>query len=80
MILFSTLEKFFETKNNGLTKIKADDTPVTNGDIEVNKILTNKLKELTPQIIISEETSDNKMIQDLKDFWLVDPIMALMII
>ena len=46
----------------GLKKeIKSDNTPVTNGDIEVNKILTKKIKELTPNIlIVSEENSDNK--------------------
>ena len=63
-------------RNKGLTKkIKSDNTPVSNGDLEVNKIISNKLKKLTPSIpIISEETSDNKSIKDLKDFWLVDPI------
>ena len=63
-------------RKNGLTKtIKSDNTPVSNGDLEVNKIVSKKLKELTPSIpIISEETSDNKLNQDLKNFWLVDPI------
>ncbi len=63
-------------RKNGLTKkIKSDNTPVSNGDIEVNKIISKKLKELTPSIlIISEETSDNKSEKDLKNFWLVDPI------
>ncbi len=60
----------------GLTKkIKSDNTPVSNGDIEVNNIISKKLKTLTPSIpIISEETSDNKLNKNLKDFWLVDPI------
>ena len=58
-----------------IKKIKSDDTPVSNGDIEVNKILTEKLKMLTPEVpVISEETSDNRSIQNLKNFWLVDPI------
>ena len=63
-------------RNKGLTKqIKSDNTPVSNGDLEVNKILTEKLKELTSEIpIISEETSENKSINDLRNFWLVDPI------
>ncbi len=63
-------------RKDGLTKeIKSDNTPVSNGDLEVNKIITKKLKELTSEIpIISEETSENKSIKDLKDFWLVDPI------
>ena len=65
-----------ELRNLGLTKkIKPDNTPVSNGDLEVNKIITKKIKELTPDIpIISEETSDNKSNFELNDFWLVDPI------
>jgi 3'(2'), 5'-bisphosphate nucleotidase len=60
----------------GLKKeIKSDNTPVSNGDLEVNKFITNKISEITPNIpIISEETSDNKNNSKLKDFWLVDPI------
>jgi len=65
-----------ELRKKGLTKeIKPDNTPVSNGDIEVNRIITKKITELTPQIpIISEETSDNKSKKNLKDFWLIDPI------
>ena len=65
-----------ELRDQGLIKkIKSDNTPVSNGDMEVNKIITNKIKELTPLIpIISEETSDNKSIKNLNDFWLIDPI------
>ena len=65
-----------ELRKKGLTKsIKSDNTPVSNGDLEVNKIITKKIIELTPTIpIISEETSENKSIKDLKDFWLIDPI------
>ncbi len=60
----------------GLThKTKSDNTPVSNGDLEVNKIITKKIIELTPNIpIVSEETSDNKSKNNLKDFWLIDPI------
>jgi len=65
-----------DLRNEGLKKeIKSDNTPVTNGDLEVNKIISTKIKELTPSIpIISEETSDNKSTKDLKNFWLIDPI------
>ena len=65
-----------ELRDKGLTKkIKSDNTPVSNGDLEVNKIVTGKIKEITPHLpIVSEETVDNKSIDDLKDFWLVDPI------
>ena len=63
-------------REEGLKKeIKPDNTPVSNGDIEVNKILTKKISSLTPNIpIISEETSANKDVKNLKDFWLIDPI------
>ncbi len=64
-----------ELRNKGLTKhIKKDKTPVTNADIEVNNIILNNLKKISPSIpIVSEETSENKNL-DLNTFWLVDPI------
>ena len=60
----------------GLRKeIKSDNTPVSNGDIEVNKILTKKIQEITPNIaIVSEESSNHKLAKNLKNFWLIDPI------
>ena len=63
-------------REQGLTKeIKSDNTPVSNGDLEVNEILINKIFKLTPDIpIVSEETSENKLKDDLKNFWLIDPI------
>jgi len=65
-----------ELRKKGLIKeIKPDNTPVTNGDIEVNNILTRKIKDITPAVtIISEETSANKLKENLKTFWLIDPI------
>ncbi len=65
-----------QLRNKGLTKeIKSDGTPVSNGDIEINKIITKKISELTPELpIVSEETTHNKSAKDLKNFWLVDPI------
>ena len=82
-ITLSLLDAFKEAGNialelraKGLKKeIKIDNTPVTNGDIEVNNILTKKISSLTPEIkIISEETSTNKQNQNLNNFWLIDPI------
>jgi 3'(2'), 5'-bisphosphate nucleotidase len=63
-------------REEGLKKeIKSDNTPVSNGDLEVNKFITKKISEITPDIpIISEETSENKDNAQLKNFWLVDPI------
>ena len=65
-----------DLRKAGLKKeIKSDNTPVSNGDIEVNKILTSKIKEITPNIsIVSEESSNHKSDNNLKDFWLIDPI------
>ena len=62
-------------KQGLIKKIKSDNTPVSNGDLEVNKIITQKISEITPNIpIVSEETMDNKENTELEDFWLVDPI------
>ena len=65
-----------ELRSKGLIKeIKPDGTPVSNGDLEINKIVTKKILELTPGLpIVSEETSHNKSTKDLSNFWLIDPI------
>ena len=65
-----------DLRKKGLSKeIKEDNTPVSNGDLEVNKIITEKIVSLTPDLpIVSEETSDNKKNNKLNDFWLIDPI------
>ena len=82
-IIESLVESFLEAgdlaiqlREKGLVKkIKPDKTPVSNGDLEVNKFISNKISEVTPNLpIISEETSENKDTLNLKDFWLVDPI------
>ena len=69
-------KKALSLREVGLKKeIKADNTPVSNGDIEVNKILTKKISEITPNIsIISEENSAHKKDKNLNNFWLIDPI------
>ena len=69
-------KKSLELRKKGLIKkIKLDNTPVSNGDMEVNEIITKKIHQLTPDIpIISEETSENKSTKNLKNFWLIDPI------
>ena len=78
--LISTFNKAsqvaLDLRRAGLTKeIKSDNTPVSNGDIEVNKILTKKIQEITPNIIIvSEESAHHKLDNNLKNFWLIDPI------
>ena len=56
-------------------EIKKDKSPVSNGDLEVNELITSKIKFLTPDIpIISEETVDLEKKNEAKIFWLIDPI------
>ena len=55
--------------------IKADKSPVTDGDLAVDKILREKIKKLTHDIpIISEETVDLNIKNESNTFWLIDPI------
>ena len=55
--------------------IKADKSPVTDGDLVVDELLRNKIKSLTPYIpAISEETVDINIKNKDKTFWLIDPI------
>ena len=62
--------------NKGLKiKIKEDKSPVSNGDLKINELITAKIKILTPNIpIISEETVDINKKNEAKIFWLIDPI------
>ena len=56
-------------------EIKEDKSPVSNGDLKINEIITKKITELTPNIpIVSEETVDLKKKNNSKIFWLIDPI------
>ena len=56
-------------------EIKEDKSPVSNGDLKVNELITNKIKELTPNLpVVSEETVNLKIINKAKIFWLIDPI------
>ena len=51
-------------------KIKEDKSPVSNGDLLVNEIITKKISELTPNIaIVSEETVNLKIKNTSKIFW-----------
>ena len=51
-------------------EIKEDKSPVSNGDLRVNDLITNKIKELTPNIpIVSEETVDLRIKNTAEIFW-----------
>ena len=56
-------------------EIKEDNSPVSNGDLEVNKLITDKIRAITPNLpIVSEETVDLSIKNTAKVFWLIDPI------
>jgi 3'(2'), 5'-bisphosphate nucleotidase len=58
-----------------IIEIKSDNSPVSNGDLACNKLITNKILELTPNIpIVSEETVNMDIKNKNKIFWLIDPI------
>ena len=62
-------------KNNLKVHIKNDNTPVTNSDLEVDRVLQKEIKKLTPSIpIVSEENSISIKNFKHKSFWLLDPI------
>ena len=62
-------------KNGLKIEIKEDKSPVSNGDLKVNELISDKIKELTPNIpIVSEETVNLKVKNKAKIFWLIDPI------
>ena len=55
--------------------IKADKSPVTDGDLAVDQHLRDKIVNLTPDIpIISEETVNREIKNQNKTFWLIDPM------
>lgn len=54
---------------------KPDNTPVSNGDLAVDKILQAAIKKITPTIeIVSEETIQRNKVRKRDTFWLIDPI------
>ena len=56
-------------------EIKEDKSPVSNGDLRANELITKRINELTPNIpVVSEETVDIKIKNTAKVFWLIDPI------
>ena len=61
---------------NSEVDIKVDNTPVTKADLAANKILTDGLKRLCPEIpIVSEEDKNSLNIPETnKVFWLIDPL------
>ncbi|WGE89449.1 3'(2'),5'-bisphosphate nucleotidase CysQ [Actinobacillus arthritidis] len=58
-------------------KIKADQTPVTEADLFISQFLSEKLRELTPNIpILSEENCNIPLEerQSWQEYWIIDPL------
>lgn len=61
--------------NVGQVTAKADESPLTAADQASHKLIVCKLEELTPDIpVISEESEDLTHLPQTKQFWLVDPL------
>ncbi len=56
------------------THQKQDDSPVTDADIEANRLITKALAELTPTIPVIAEEDDIHRPDHQEIFWLVDPL------
>ncbi|EJF07451.1 3'(2'),5'-bisphosphate nucleotidase [Thiovulum sp. ES] len=71
-------QKALEIYNSSFNiEYKGDGSPLTDADLEANKIITSSLKKLYPEIpILSEEGKDIpfEIRKNWELFWLVDPI------
>lgn len=59
------------------TVTKADDSPLTQADLTSNRVILERLQELTPDIPVLSEESKHLPYAERKDwerFWLVDPL------
>ena len=55
------------------TKIKSDNSPITEADIASNKII-QKIISTSDYPILSEETKDNKKRLEKETVWIIDPL------
>ena len=55
-------------------EIKKDGSPVSNGDLRVNELITNKISQLTPNIPIVSEETVNLNVKNKSKVFVNDPI------
>ena len=67
--------KIYENPNNQI-EYKNDNSPVTEADLAANRILSENLRNIFPNIpIVSEEDQDSFLIpKEHNTFWLIDPL------
>ncbi len=61
-------------KGDFATQHKADESPVTDADIEANRFICQALAKLTPQIPVVAEEDESLLRGEHRMFWLVDPL------
>jgi 3'(2'), 5'-bisphosphate nucleotidase len=67
-------EKIIEIYNTDFsTEKKDDDSPITQADIESNKILKEVLGEIGIAILSEEDVDDKKRLSEEK-IWIIDPL------
>ena len=55
--------------------LKQDSSPLTKADLESNDLITQKLQEIAPYKVCSEEAVlEYAQRKDLEYFWLIDPL------
>jgi len=58
-------------------QLKSDDSPLTKADLASHNLIVSRLRELTPNIPILSEESENiawKERKNWQDYWLIDPL------
>ena len=65
----------FYNKNLNIT-FKADESPLTQADLASNKLITDTIKKITPNIPIlsEEEFIEWDVRKEWKKYWLIDPL------
>jgi len=58
----------------GQTRHKQDNSPVTDADVEANRLITQALSAMSPHIPVVAEEDENPAQEGHARFWLVDPL------
>ncbi|WP_427834216.1 3'(2'),5'-bisphosphate nucleotidase CysQ [Actinobacillus pleuropneumoniae] len=69
------LKRFYQCSVQ--VKIKADHTPVTEADLFISQFVTEKLRQLTPDVPILSEENCNIALADRQtwqEYWIIDPL------
>ena len=77
-LMWKSSDAILEVYHSGdlATKIKGDESPVTQADLAAHHVLINGLSKLTPDIpVVSEEDPSSLQIPEgYRRYWLIDPL------